>query len=425
MKLNTKTALATALLAAFCLLLAAACNGGDEGLSQPEVERIVQEQMAADADQDSDRQTDPHDDGNDQDPAEISADDVAAMVQEALAAQSEGTVTKADVEQAIRTAMAEAPAGQPDDDQEHAVSREEMETMLQTAVAAAPQDAVTATEAERIAQDVMASIPPRTDPEEYTKYVVQNAVNRYESHGLEPTLEHYNQPRNVNGQWYVFIIGEDGTIISHHNADRLGLDLNGWVGTDTNGYNFGPEMLSATEEGKWVSYVYQNPASGSLTPGSWGQEELKNAWVVRRDGMLFGSGWYINSDEFTEAGVREAVSVFRQGGLEGIIAHFVGGDSSVAGMSDTIAYYNSADGVDGNWYAFIADRDGTFISHLDVSMIGKNLTDMFGPGGIEATKEGNWTSAQRADGSLAYRAWVIDDAGLTFGSGWFGDAQDN
>ena len=109
MKLNTKTALATALLAAFCLLLAAACNGGDEGLSQPEVERIVQEQMAADADQDSDRQTDPHDDGNDQDPAEISADDVAAMVQEALAAQSEGTVTKADVEQAIRTAMAEAP----------------------------------------------------------------------------------------------------------------------------------------------------------------------------------------------------------------------------------------------------------------------------------------------------------------------------
>ena len=141
--------------------------------------------------------------------------------------------------------------------------------------------------------------------------------------------------------------------------------------------------------------------------------------------MLFGSGWYINSDEFTEAGVREAVSVFRQGGLEGIIAHFVGGNSSVAGMSDTIAYYNSADGVDGNWYAFIADRDGTFISHLDVSMIGKNLTDMFGPDGVDATKEGNWTSAQDADGSLAYRAWVIDDAGLTFGSGWFGDAQDN
>ena len=33
----------------------------------------------------------------------------------------------------------------------------------------------------------------------------------------------------------------------------LGLDLKGWVGTDANRYRFGPEMLSATEDGKWVS----------------------------------------------------------------------------------------------------------------------------------------------------------------------------
>ena len=53
---------------------------------------------------------------------------------------------------------------------------------------------------------------------------------------------------------------------AHPDPGRLGLDLNGWVGTDANGYRFGPELLSATEEGKWVSYVYQNPERDSITP---------------------------------------------------------------------------------------------------------------------------------------------------------------
>ena len=62
------------------------------------------------------------------------------------------------------------------------------------------------------------------------------------------------------------------------------------MGTDANGYNFGPDMLSVTEEGKWVSYVYQNPESGRLGSGHTGAMQLKNAWVVRHDGLLFASG---------------------------------------------------------------------------------------------------------------------------------------
>ena len=45
---------------------------------------------------------------------------------------------------------------------------------------------------------------------------------------------------------------------------------------DANGYNFGPDMLSATEEGKWVSYVYQNPESGGIGAGYTGELEMKN-----------------------------------------------------------------------------------------------------------------------------------------------------
>ena len=112
----------------------------------------------------------------------------------------------------------------------------------------------------------------------------------------------------MDGQWYVFIIDENDLLIGHPEPGRLGLDLKGWVGTDANGYELGPEMLSATEDGKWVSYVHSNPESG-------GGIELKNAWVKRHYGLLFGSGWYIEADAFTRMLVSVAVDKFRELGL--------------------------------------------------------------------------------------------------------------
>ena len=81
----------------------------------------------------------------------------------------------------------------------------------------------------------------------------------------------------------MFVIDEDDLVVGHPDPKRLGLDLKGWVGTDANGYNFGPDMLSATEDGKWVSYVYRNPESGGLGI-DFDHLELKNVWAVRHDG---------------------------------------------------------------------------------------------------------------------------------------------
>ena len=74
---------------------------------------------------------------------------------------------------------------------------------------------------------------------------------------LGATLEYYNSPESVDGQWNVFIIDENDMAIGHYNPHLIGEDLNGPIGTDANGYNFGPALLWATEEGKWVSYVYR------------------------------------------------------------------------------------------------------------------------------------------------------------------------
>ena len=59
----------------------------------------------------------------------------------------------------------------------------------------------------------------------------------------------------------MFIFDEEGGLIGHYNAHLLGQDLSGPLGTDAEGYKFGPEMLAVTGDGAWVTYVYNNPPS--------------------------------------------------------------------------------------------------------------------------------------------------------------------
>ena len=253
--------------------------------------------------------------------------------------------------------------------------------------------------------------PSKSDAPSYTKAFVQQATNLYDAVGLEETLAYHNREESIDGQWYVFVIDEDDLVVGHPDPKRLGLDLKGWVGTDANGYNFGPDMLSATGDGKWVSYVYRNPESGGLGI-DFDHLELKNVWVVRHDGLLFASGWHIDADEFTKSLVATAARVFREVGLEGTIAYFASPEIAFGGLAAVITYYNSAEDVEGNWFAFIADESGTIIDHYDKAMVGRDIKDLLGTDTFEATAEGNWVTTEDV------RVWVLGQDGMTFGSGW-------
>ena len=91
-----------------------------------------------------------------------------------------------------------------------------------------------------------------------------------------------NAQESVDGQWYVFIIDQDGYTIAHHNPQFRGRDPS--LRVDATGYFYGDDLLSATEAGHWVDYVLLNPESG--------ENRQKHTWIVRHDGLLFGSGWY-------------------------------------------------------------------------------------------------------------------------------------
>ena len=126
------------------------------------------------------------------------------------------------------------------------------------------------------------AIPTKNEPAAYTQSIVQDAIRLYNQAGRQAAFDHYSSAENVDGEWYAFIVGEDGRTIAHFRPELIGRDPA--LRVDATGYFYGDDMLSATEEGKWVSYVFNNPETG--------EETRKNAWLVRHDGLIFGSGWY-------------------------------------------------------------------------------------------------------------------------------------
>ncbi|WP_419923437.1 hypothetical protein [Candidatus Poriferisodalis sp.] len=256
------------------------------------------------------------------------------------------------------------------------------------------------------------------DPAGYTRYVVGSAMAMYDAEGLDATLAYYNDAASVDGQWYVFIVDGGGELIGHYDPERIGLDVNGWVGTDVNGYKFGPEILSADENGKWVPYFYKNPVGDPV-----GDFELKNAWVVRHDGLLFGSGWYVDFEQFLPALIGESADRFRVGGLEGILAFYTDPQGISAGLIPTVEYYNSTDALDRYFSGFIAAADGEILVHFDPGLVGTDIEDLLGPAVRNATAQGTWITADdngaEAGVPESMRVWVVDVDGTLIGAGWY------
>ena len=335
----------------------------------------------------------------------LSAEDVEAIVQDALDNQPapEPGLSTADVISIVQAAVDALPAPEP------GLSAEDVESLVQDALEdlPEPEPGISVEEVSVIAQSAASTIPPRSEPAEYTRFFVDNAVSIYETFGLEDTLDYYNGEDSVDGQWYAFVLELNGDIIGHYDPDVRGLNLSGPIGTDINGYDFGADMITADEDGKWVSYVFLNPATGEL--------ESKHSWVVEFDGLLFGSGWYTDPAGYTQTVVDNALAMYEEDGLEATLAH-----------------YNDPDNIDGQWYVVIIDEAGDVIGHYNpdirgASATGPISTDVngynFGADMITADEDGKWVSYvfhNPATGELESKhSWVVEFDGLFFSSGWY------
>ena len=262
------------------------------------------------------------------------------------------------------------------------------------------------------ARDQQAAMaPPRYVPEEFTRFLVREAIGRYESEGLDATLAHYNSGESMDGQWYVFIGDPDGAMLAHA-ADPGLVDRPISAAVGPNAYPAGEALAAvADEDGEWFSYTYPNPSTGAV--------ETKHSWVVRHDGLVFGSGWYeagprkADAPVYTRTLVRQALDLY-----------------DALGLRDSVAYYSSLVSVDGPWYVFIIGEDGRIIAHYDPERVGldaNTLTDsagrLYGPELVETTEEGGWVDYVKLNPETGQEqqkhTWVVRHDGLVFGSGWY------
>ncbi len=259
------------------------------------------------------------------------------------------------------------------------------------------------------------------EPGAFTQSYVERALEMFRVLGREATLEYYNSPESIDGQWYMFIFDEQEVIVAHENPGNLGMTAAQVNGPD--GYPAGRMVVAvASEAGAWVDYQFHNPASG--------QAEIKHSWIVQHDGLVFGSGWYENAPSqlhapgaFTQSYVERALEMHR-----------------VLGREATLEYYNSPDSADGPWYMFIHQTDGTRVAHAHRSgvegWLGSNLSDS----GIDVTgfDYGNAILEIEASGWVSYvfvnpedenryqrkHSWIVTHDGLQFGSGWYDTNHD-
>ncbi|MDE2682615.1 MAG: hypothetical protein OXI54_00475 [Chloroflexota bacterium] len=128
------------------------------------------------------------------------------------------------------------------------------------------------------------SEPDKSDPASYAQHLVNLAVERNQKDGLEKTVAYHNSDAGKDGEWYVFIVRDDGDLLATAKQELVGQNLNDGLGTDPSGYDYWSDMRAASSEGKWVSHMFLNPETG--------EQEPKRTWVVRDGNLVFGSGYY-------------------------------------------------------------------------------------------------------------------------------------
>ena len=249
----------------------------------------------------------------------------------------------------------------------------------------------------------------------YTRAYVEEAILRYNREGRQAALDYYNTKESVNGDLYLFILDENYKLIAHPTIPaNVGMDIRGPLGTDISGKNYGAEFVTVDDQGKWVDYLYLNPAANFTF-------ERKHAWIVRHDNLIFGSGWYERTVSFQSTPSNYVRALVGQA-----IARY-----DAIGKDPILSYYNSPASVHGPYYVFVVDSSdlrsvangarpelvGTIPERIDPT--GYNYTNDL----AAATTEGGWISyvIQNPDTGEQQRkhSWIALHDGLIFGSGWY------
>ena len=128
--------------------------------------------------------------------------------------------------------------------------------------------------------------PTADDPEAATMAYVQAAIDYYEREGLESTVAYYSSRESFDGTSFLILIDEnDLFLVRPLLPQQIGTDVKlvRARGLDGMVYNYGAQVAAVTEEGRWFH---------NLRPATQGSGSVTHVWVVRHDGLIFGSAYF-------------------------------------------------------------------------------------------------------------------------------------
>ena len=115
---------------------------------------------------------------------------------------------------------------------------------------------------------------------------VQAAIDRYERDGLEATVAYYNSTESFDGTSFLFLIDEnDLYLVNPLLPQRIGTDVKLLRARGLDGmlYDYGAQVAAVSEDGRWFH---------NLRPSAQGTGSATHVWVIRHDGLLFGSAYF-------------------------------------------------------------------------------------------------------------------------------------
>ena len=243
----------------------------------------------------------------------------------------------------------------------------------------------------------------RTDAEN-VQAVVDVAITNYQELGREESFNEINGL--LVGDSYAFVVEQSGGIVVAHGADMSLLGMSSLLSIeDESGMTL---LEQATEDGAWVSYVFNDPVSGAELP--------KRSFLRLYDGLVFGSGYYDRSGYRTDAENVQAV-------VDAAISNY-----QELGREESFSEINGL--LVGDSYAFVVERSGGIVvAHgADMSLLGMtSLLSVEDESGVtlleQATEDGAWVSYVFNDPvsgvELPKRSFLRLYDGLVFGSGYY------
>ncbi len=126
------------------------------------------------------------------------------------------------------------------------------------------------------------------DQLESAQKMVSSAIMLYDKVGIESFEQFDTNPKFHDGELYVYVVKVDDAIIMAH-IDKNLIGKNNYDIFGADGINLGELIINgATEKGSWISYKFKDPENQKILP--------KEAWVVKHDGFIFGSGIYLQEN---------------------------------------------------------------------------------------------------------------------------------